>query len=528
MSFAVIQSRAIAALTLLPVSVETDLSNGLPQFSIVGLPDAAVREAKERVRSAILNSGFEFPQHRITVNLAPADLPKDSGRFDLAIAVAILAASGQLDTPDLSQRLRHLIFVGELSLTGQLLPIRGAFAMAAGFVRHQVAEQSLVLPLENCAEASLIGSDHLLFAANLRQVVLHLKSLEPLLASQSVPQPMLARPSAPVSLEDWSDIRGQESAKRAALIAAAGHHNLLMLGPPGIGKSMIASRIVGLLPALSHAQACTLAAIQSISGGIDVSGWQKPPYRAPHHSISSRAMIGGGQPVRPGEISLAHHGLLFLDELSEFPRDALESLREPLEKAEVSIARVRDRVTFPADVMLVAAMNPCPCGYFGVRQARRPCRCSPDRILRYRSRISGPLMDRFDMVIGLETPSATDLSGSIDQESAPAPTTQSLAALVNQARQVQLRRQSCVNARLMPTELHQHARLGSAAEALMLRAAGRWGWSARAWHRVLRVARTIADLEGALEIGLAHVAEAIELRRAIDIEPDLPGFEQAR
>lgn len=524
MSFAVVQSRAIAALTLLPVSVETDLANGLPQFSIVGLPDAAVREAKERVRSAILNSGFEFPQHRITVNLAPADLPKDSGRFDLAIAVAILAASGQLDSPDLTFRLRRLIFVGELSLTGQLLPIRGAFAMAAGFVRHQVAEQSLVLPLENCAEASLIGSDHLRFAANLRQVVLHLKSLEPLLASQ----PMPPRPSAGVSLEDWSDIRGQENAKRAALIAASGHHNLLMLGPPGIGKSMIAARMAGLLPALSHAQACTLAAIQSISGGIDVSGWQKPPYRAPHHSISSRAMIGGGQPLRPGEISLAHHGLLFLDELPEFPRDALESLREPLEKAEVSIARVRDRVTFPADIMLVAAMNPCPCGYFGVRWARRPCRCSPDRIMRYRSRISGPLMDRFDMVIQLETPSATDLSTSIEQDSAPAPTTQSLAVLVDQARQVQLRRQSCVNARLTPTELHQHARLGSAAEALMLRAAGRWGWSARAWHRVLRVARTIADLEGASEIGLAHVAEAIESRRAIDIEPDLPGFEQAR
>lgn len=524
MSFAVVQSRAIAALTLLPVSVETDLSNGLPQFSIVGLPDAAVREAKERVRSAILNSGFEFPQHRITVNLAPADLPKDSGRFDLAIAVAILAASGQLDSPDLPSWLRRLIFVGELSLTGQLLPIRGAFAMAAGFVRHQVAEESLVLPLENCAEASLIGSDHLLFAANLRQVVLHLKSREPLLASQ----PMPVRLPAAESLEDWSDIRGQAGAKRAALIAAAGHHNLLMLGPPGIGKSMIASRMAGLLPALSHAQACTLAAIQSISGGIDVSGWQRPPYRAPHHSISSRAMIGGGQPVRPGEISLAHHGLLFLDELPEFPRDALESLREPLEKAEVSIARVRDRVTFPADVMLVAAMNPCPCGYFGVRRARRPCRCSPDRILRYRSRISGPLMDRFDMVIGLETPSATELSSAIDQKPASASTTQSLAVLVDQARQAQLGRQSCVNARLVPTELHQHARLGSAAEALMQRAAGRWGWSARAWHRVLRVARTIADLEQVSEIALAHVAEAIELRRAIDIEPDLPGFEQAR
>ncbi|MBU3724758.1 MAG: YifB family Mg chelatase-like AAA ATPase, partial [Burkholderiaceae bacterium] len=461
---------------------------------------------------------------RITVNLAPADLPKDSGRFDLAIAVAILVASGQLRSPDLAVALRDLIFVGELSLTGQLLPIRGAFAMAAGFVRHQQSGQCLVLPLENQAEASLIGSDHLRFAASLRQVALHLKSREPLMTPQVLP----VRPLESESQEDWSEIRGQGFAKRAALIAAAGHHNLLMLGPPGIGKSMIASRIAGLLPPLTHQQACTLAAIQSLSGGIDLAGWQKAPYRAPHHSISSRAMIGGGQPVRPGEVSLAHHGLLFLDELPEFPRDALESLREPLERAEVSIARVRDRVSFPADVMLIAAMNPCPCGYFGVRRARRPCRCSPDRVLRYRSRISGPLMDRFDMVIQLEAPMAADLSESAGLDSDPDQTTESLARWVGQAREKQLARQSCANARLGPTPLLQHASLEPAAEQLMLRAAGRWGWSARAWHRVLRVARTIADLDATSRIEPAHVAEAIELRRAIDIEPDWSASESAR
>ncbi len=420
--------------------------------------------------------------------------------------------------------MRRLIFVGELSLTGQLLPIRGAFAMAAGFVRHREDGQSMVLPLENCAEASLIGSDGLCFAANLRQVGLHLKSCASLTTSPPAPR----APSESDSLEDWSDIRGQAGAKRAALIAAAGHHNLLMLGPPGIGKSMIASRMAGLLPPLSHAQACTLAAIQSISGGIDLPGWQKAPYRAPHHSISSRAMIGGGQPVRPGEISLAHHGLLFLDELPEFPRDALESLREPLERAEVSIARVRDRVTLPADVMLIAAMNPCPCGHYGVYRARRPCRCSPDRIMRYRSRISGPLMDRFDLAIQLEAPSADDLSALANQALTPEPTTRSLAALIDQARQRQLGRQACLNARLSQAALHQYAHLEPAAEQLMLKAAGRWGWSARAWHRVLRVARTIADLETVSEIRAAHVAEAIELRRAIDIEPDLLASESAK
>jgi magnesium chelatase family protein len=517
MAFSVVQSRAIAALTLLPVSVETDLSNGLPQFSIVGLPDAAVREAKERVRSAIINSGFEFPQRRITVNLAPADLPKDSGRFDLAIAIGILIASGQISSARLSATLGELIFVGELSLTGQLLPIRGAFAMAVGFLREQTSQHRLILPLQNQVEASLTDSDRLCFAASLAQVVDHLKTATSLAGLQ--PQGQHRRSQR--SQESWSDVRGQHAAKRAALIAAAGQHNLLMLGPPGIGKSMIASRMATLLPDLSHAQACELAAVQSLSGSIDLASWQRPPYRAPHHSASSRALIGGGQPVRPGEISLAHHGVLFLDEFPEFARDALESLREPLEKSEVSIARVRDRVTFPADIMLIAAMNPCPCGYFGVRHPKRHCRCTPDRIARYRNRISGPLMDRFDMVIGLEAPSADELLHPLTEitqdQAADGQDDATIKASVDKARHRQQRRQSCLNARLSIAEIQRHAPLDVQAEQLMSQAARHWGWSARSWHRVLRVSRTIADLADAVDVGLTHVAEAIELRRAIDL-----------
>ena len=489
MSFSIVQSRAIAALTPLPVSVETDLSNGLPQFSIVGLPDTAVREAKERVRSAILNSGFEFPSRRITVNLAPADLPKDSGRFDLAIAIGILTASSQIQSAHLPQRLASLIFVGELSLTGSLLPIRGAFAMAAGFLQEPSAESELVLPLANQKEISAIGSKRLAFASSLREVAAHLVSQAPLIGCKPMPADSVAAGPA----MDWSEIRGQSAAKRAAIIAAAGGHNLLMFGPPGVGKSMIAARIAALLPSLSHAQACELAAIQSLLGAIDLQRWQHPPYRSPHHSASSRALIGGGQPLRPGEISLAHHGVLFLDELPEFPRDALESLREPLERHEVEIARVRDRICFPANFMLIAAMNPCPCGYFGVRHARKICRCSPDRILRYRSRLSGPLMDRFD-----------------------------------KARSRQLRRQSCLNSRLGVQALQIQAECDPQAKQLLMQAAGRWGWSARSWHRLIRVARTIADYDGEDRIKVPQIAEAIELRRAVDVVAEPQDFEPAR
>jgi magnesium chelatase family protein len=495
----------------------------LPQFSIVGLPDTAVREAKERVRSAILNSGFEFPSRRITVNLAPADLPKDSGRFDLAIAIGILIASGQIQSAYLSSRLSQLIFVGELSLTGGLLPIRGAFAMAAGFLHEPSAESRLILPLANQTEISAIGSVRLAFASSLREVAAHLV-LQTLLMGC---KPMPAESAATGPAMDWSEIRGQSLAKRAAIIAAAGAHNLLMMGPPGVGKSMIAARIAALLPGLSHAQACELAAIQSLLGAIDLQRWQRPPYRSPHHSASSRALIGGGQPLRPGEISLAHHGVLFLDELPEFPRDALESLREPLERHAVEIARVRDRVCFPANFMLIAAMNPCPCGYFGVRHAKKICRCSPDRILRYRSRLSGPLMDRFDMAVTMESPTAQQLAG-LDATPTQESSSETLRDRVEQARSWQLRRQACLNSRLGVQALQIQAECDPQAKQLLMQAAARWGWSARSWHRVIRVARTIADIDGEDQIKIPQIAEAIELRRAADVVAEAQDFEPAR
>jgi magnesium chelatase family protein len=395
--------------------------------------------------------------------------------------------------------------------------------MAAGFLHEPSAESRLILPLANQTEISAIGSVRLAFASSLREVAAHLV-LQTLLMGC---KPMPAESAATGPAMDWSEIRGQSLAKRAAIIAAAGAHNLLMMGPPGVGKSMIAARIAALLPGLSHAQACELAAIQSLLGAIDLQRWQRPPYRSPHHSASSRALIGGGQPLRPGEISLAHHGVLFLDELPEFPRDALESLREPLERHAVEIARVRDRVCFPANFMLIAAMNPCPCGYFGVRHAKKICRCSPDRILRYRSRLSGPLMDRFDMAVTMESPTAQQLAG-LDATPTQESSSETLRDRVEQARSWQLRRQACLNSRLGVQALQIQAECDPQAKQLLMQAAARWGWSARSWHRVIRVARTIADIDGEDQIKIPQIAEAIELRRAADVVAEAQDFEPAR
>ena len=514
MSLAIVSTRAIVGVSAVPVRVEADLANGLPNFSIVGLPDTAIREARDRVRAAIQNSGFEFPQRRITINLAPADLPKNSGRFDLAIALGILAASEQLPRAALT----NWEFFGELSLTGELLAVRGAFILAASTLIEPLANsdsaRSLLLPEANAQEALLSESTRLGFAKSLSQVVKLLKTgetIETHMESSQDRYTNIKRFSASnTEPMDWRDVHGQAQAKRAAEIAAAGGHNLLMLGPPGVGKSMIAARLAALLPALNQRQACEIASIQSLRGTLDVQTWKMAPYRSPHHNTPARALIGGGQPIQPGEVSLAHHGVLFMDELPEFSRDTLESLREPMETGEVSIARVRDRITLPARFMLVAAMNPCPCGYFGVRLAKKPCRCSIDRVQRYRSRISGPLMERFDMAVSLEAQPTHSEQSSSD-------TSSTLRQRVSDAHQLQISRQGFVNARLEGAKLLADCGISQDAQSAVRSAAGRWGWSMRSVHRALRVARTIADLRESQAVELADVCEAIELRRAIDL-----------
>jgi magnesium chelatase family protein len=425
-----------------------------------------------------------------------------------------LVASQQIDSHQINEILGRWEFVGELSLTGTLLPVRGSFALAMGVVNDSMIKRSLVLPLANREEASLTESPRLGFARCLKEVADFLSAGHALTPPDSAQLSNTAKHQSPmVEGKDWSDIRGQASAKRAAVIAAAGRHNLLMFGPPGVGKSMIASRLAALMPKLSHEQACELASIQSLAQGVDLSNWRTPPYRAPHHSTPARAIVGGGQPIRPGEVSLAHHGVLFLDELTEFSRDALESLREPLETDEVSVVRVRERSIFPASILLVAAMNPCPCGYYGAKNLRRVCRCSPDRVQRYREKISGPMLDRFDMAIGLT-------AVNVDQLSSPeleGLSSSGIRATIERAHRYQGLRQARPNAKLSVSEMAPWVKLDPTGQKMMEQTAKQFGWSARAWHRTLRVARTIADLNEESSIQIKHLAEAIELRRAMDI-----------
>ncbi len=503
----------MVGLSTLPVRVETDLAAGLPSFSIVGLPDTAVREARDRVRAAIHNSGFEFPQRRITVNLAPADLPKESGRFDLPIALGILVASDQVAR----QKLSGWEFVGELSLSGALLPVRGAFALVMGSAEES-RSRSLMLPVTNQEEASLSEQTQLGFAHDLRQVAEFLSGRGEILS----PKPSHSLDVQEASfLSQWSAIKGQHQAKRAAVIALAGRHNLLMFGPPGVGKSMIASEMARLLPPLTLDQAKSLARVVSLTDGVSPRLWRRPPYRSPHHTTPARALIGGGQPLRAGEVSLAHHGLLFLDELPEFSRDALEALREPLETHEVHIVRVKEKMRLPADLMLVAAMNPCPCGYYGVLRATRHCRCTTDRILRYREKISGPLLDRFDMVVGLEVPSQDEFPGhTVDHLSSESD--QELLHQIQAARDRQMNRQGKLNSRCSGTEIEAHVGCDDLAAAMLAAAAKQYRWSIRSWHRMHRVARTIADFSGSSAVLVAHVSEAIALRRALEMETAIP------
>ena len=495
MSLAVLTSRALAGMDAPEVMVEVHLAAGLPSFTLVGLPDTEVKEARDRVRAAIQNSRFEFPARRITVNLAPADLPKESGRFDLPIALGILIASGQIRAPHLD----HYEFAGELSLSGELRPIRGALAMSLGTRRNG---RQLVLPTGSAAEAALVRDAHVLPAASLLAVCAHLGGATPI-------DPMVIDP--PVHTRhypDLAEVKGQAQVKRALTVAAAGNHSLLMSGPPGTGKSMLAQRFPGLLPPMNDAEALEAAAVQSIIGGFRIEDWGRRPFRAPHHSASAAALVGGGGIPRPGEISLAHHGVLFLDELPEFDRRVLESLREPLETGTICVSRAARRADFPARFQLVAAMNPCPCGYLGHSNGK--CRCTPDQVARYRSRLSGPLLDRIDLMVEVPAVAEAELQARADGEPSA-----DVRERVIAARTVQQGRQGKPNAQLTPTEIDTHCTPDAAGASLLGQALARLNLSARAYHRVLKVARSIADLGGVNQIGAAHIAEAVQYRRGL-------------
>jgi len=495
MSLAVLHSRALAGMDAPEVTVEVHLSGGLPSFTIVGLPEAEVKEARDRVRAALINARFEFPARRLTVNLAPADLPKESGRFDLPIALGILAASGQLP----ADRLEEYEFAGELSLTGDLRPIRGALAMTYTALR---CGRAFVLPRASAAEASLVREARILPARTLLEVCAHLarrENLQPYIAQAAA----AAQPDYP----DLADVKGQAQAKRALEIAAAGGHSLLMTGPPGSGKSMLAARFPGLLPPMSDTEALESAALQSLgSGGFRLEQFRRRPFRAPHHSASSVALVGGGSDPRPGEISLAHRGVLFLDELPEFERRVLETLRGPLESGRVAISRAARQAEFPARFQLVAAMNPCMCGYLGHYSGR--CHCTPDQVLRYRSKISGPLLDRIDIHIEVPAVPAEDLSRVSNGDVSSV-----IRARVEQARAKMITRQAKENARLTTREIDSHCAPDGKGATLLMHAISRLGLSARAYHRILKVARTIADVAGVERVSAAHVAEAVQYRR---------------
>ncbi|MBK7365130.1 MAG: YifB family Mg chelatase-like AAA ATPase [Nitrosomonas sp.] len=500
MSLAILYSRALSGMDAPLVTVETHLSNGLPSFTIVGLPETEVKESKDRVRAALQNSHFKFPAQRITVNLAPADLPKESGRFDLPIALGILAATAQIPHDQLDQ----FEWVGELSLSGELRPIKGALAMTYNASR---SGRGFILPKQNAAEAALVSDSVVYPAASLLEICAHLCNKTPLPRYSSPVSPDTHSVNSPLTI-DLQDVKGQIQAKRALEIAAAGNHSLLMVGPPGTGKSMLAERLITILPTMNQQEALETAAIQSLAQGqFEIAHWKRRPFRSPHHTASATAMVGGGSIPRPGEISLALNGVLFLDELPEFDRKVLEVLREPLESGHITISRAARQTNFPARFLLIAAMNPCPCGYLGHLSGK--CHCTPDQVARYRGKISGPLLDRIDMQIEVSSLPQEELM----QAQPMGEKSSTIRERVEEAYQLQCNRQGKTNSRLTVKEIDQLCVLDTTSKNLLKQAINRLSLSARAYHRILKLARTIADLGNVEKINNQHIAEAIQYRK---------------
>ncbi|MDG1308417.1 MAG: YifB family Mg chelatase-like AAA ATPase [Porticoccaceae bacterium] len=499
MSLAVVQTRAKQGVLAPAVSVEVHLSNGLPAFHMVGLPETAVKESKDRVRSAILNSHFEFPARRITVNLAPAELPKEGSRFDLAIAIGILAASGQVPRDGLS----HYEFIGELALSGELRPVEGALPSALGCATKG---KQLIICRHNAAEAALVDRLIILPVDHLLEVSAHLHQMALL-----EPWQQQSPPSYPDN-EQLNEVIGQQHAKRALELAASGGHHLLFYGPPGTGKTMLAGRLPGILPPLTNTEALEVAAIHSVAGKGLRNNIYSRPFRSPHHTTSAAALVGGGSIPRPGEISLAHCGVLFLDELPEFSRGVLEVLREPLESGEIMISRVAAQILYPANFQLAAAMNPCPCGYLGTQR----CLCTPDQIGRYRNKISGPLMDRIDLQVKVNSIENHQLLNQHLPQQQTGESNQHIQQRVCAARKRQIDRQGKINSQLNSIELGEVCPLNKEQRELMNQAIDRFALSTRGFYRVLRVARSIADLAGLANPEVPHYQEALSYRPAVE------------